>query len=550
MPKMFSLAASLNAIGSNLQVRRLFYEDDGVEGCGLFHKRPEQDFHIFWNILRLIFSLLLAPFTFLTPHQLIQSVGNYLQSNWLLEYATTPDAVLFSAKGGGHGQYDVTGFKPSWVLKATILNGTLHAVEQVPHSEEVEQAGYTALSYPMLSAAVLADEANFVRTPPPPGRDYTPADRRAIAAYFLRLYCATGRSDANPHRTEYIWLDEFCLSDDSVQNNLSRRSGASNLGALRTSSAARRRPWSSRLFTIAEILHAQRVLRLTRQRVGDEIGAYIRPMSGRDFRKAMQLNAAKNHKWHLYAIFQHTVNAGAVPWQVAIHALVVEAIRRDEAGGFLEHKYLGKGLNGLLPRRARLQDLGNGGWADLSWLLELNQGFYNAASLAAVCSVAVRGRRFGNERLEPVATAFPVSASETKMDPVLAIIGGQTLGLRHKGLKRDPWGLLMLIISTSVLGSGSVRTGIALYWLASILYCILELLVGTMYLDRNGWVFLEDEVWGHKLELKLGEQDNISKTAGLSFGSLVLNVTSLVLKKDLGPALSCECRLSSLELRL
>ncbi|KAJ7197757.1 hypothetical protein GGX14DRAFT_322467, partial [Mycena pura] len=139
---------------------------------------------------------------------------------------------------------------------------------------------------------------------------------------------------------------------------------------------------------------------------------------------------------------------------VAIHALVVEAIQRDEAGGFLEHKFLGKALNGLLPRRARLQDLGNSGWADLSWLLELKRGFYNAASLAALCSVADGdsvswlGKQIdptaGNERLEPVVTTFPVSASETETDPALAIIQGpqgQTLGLRANRLKRDASGL-------------------------------------------------------------------------------------------------------------
>ncbi|KAJ7197763.1 hypothetical protein GGX14DRAFT_374710 [Mycena pura] len=407
----------------------------------------------------------------------------------------------------------------------------------------------------MRSAAVLADEAGFVRAPPPPGREYTLEDRRAIAGYFLRLYCATRRSDAERDRTEYIWLDEFCLSDDSLAQDKHALEAQRNveLGRLPDifGSAAQTVVfcheegcdhtrltciWGQRLFTIPEILHAQTVLRLTRRREGDVLNAYILPTSGRDFRKAMQLDAAKNNKWHLYAIFQHTVNAGAVPWQVAIHALVVEAIRRDEAGGFLEHKFLGKALNGLLPRRARLQDLGNSGWADLSWLLELNQGFYNAVSLASVCSIAEGdsaswlGKPIdptaGNERLEPVATAFPISTSETETDPVLAIIGAETLGLRQKRLKRDAWGLYnnkemrnlkilaqaiaasLVIISIGVLIAGVVQAGIALYVLTSVFYCILELLVGTMYLDRNGWVFLEDEVWGDELESKLGEQDN------------------------------------------
>jgi hypothetical protein len=234
-----------------------------------------------------------------------------------------------------------------------------------------------------------------------------------------------------------------------------------------------------------------------------------------------------------YAMFQHTVNAGAVPWQVAIQAMVVEAIRRDEAGNFHDHKFLGKALNGLLPRRARLSDLGNGGWNDLAWLLELNQGFYNAAGLAAVCSisednsVAWLGKPIdpaaGNERLEPVVTAFPVSSNS---NPPLTIIAGETLGFRTIPLKRDAYGLYnneemkglkrlslwlavaLAIISTVILASGNPTTGLILYYVTAILYVTVELLVSTMYLDRAGWVFLEDSLWGDKLEAKLGEQDN------------------------------------------
>ncbi|KAJ6548664.1 hypothetical protein B0H19DRAFT_191535, partial [Mycena capillaripes] len=146
--------------------------------------------------------------------------------------------------------------------------------------------------------------------------------------------------------------------------------------------------WGQRLFTIPEILHAQKVLRLIRSSQGQVITARIPERTGREFKEAIQTNATQGNRWHLNAIFQHSVNAGAVPWQVAIHAMVVEAIRRDEAGNFHDHIFLGKALNGILPRRARLDDLGNGGWNDLAWLLELNQGFYNAASLAAVCSIS------------------------------------------------------------------------------------------------------------------------------------------------------------------
>ncbi|PBK58361.1 hypothetical protein ARMSODRAFT_843402, partial [Armillaria solidipes] len=122
----------------------------------------------------------------------------------------------------------------------------------------------------------------------------------------------------------------------------------------------------------------------------------------------------------------------------AIHALVVEAITRDLAGGFGEHRYLGKALNGLLPRQARLDDLkGEDGWTDLACLLELNQGFFNAASLAAVCSLGEGGwlgppikPDAGNERLEPIVHAFPVGADGMGIMTPLCIIGSKTLELR------------------------------------------------------------------------------------------------------------------------
>ncbi|KAJ6548667.1 hypothetical protein B0H19DRAFT_952560 [Mycena capillaripes] len=405
----------------------------------------------------------------------------------------------------------------------------------------------------MLSAGVLATEANFVPTPAPAGREYTLADRRTISQYFLELYCSATRSKGNPDRTEYIWLDEFCLSDDHVLDeaavDMQRSVELGRLadvfrGALRVVVFCHAQNcdhtgleciWGKRLFTIPEILHAQTVLRLVRSKQGQVMTARISETTGRDFKEAMQRNAALNNKWHLSAIFQHSVNAGAVSWQVAIHALVVEAIRRDEAGNFYDHKFLGKALNGLLPRRARLGDLGNGGWKDLAWLLELNQGFYNAASLAAVCSisednsVAWLGRPIepaaGNERLEPVVTAFPVANTN---DPPLTIIAGETLGFRPKPLKRDAYGLynnaemkglkilswcivaVLIIISTALVGSENIQAGIALYYVTGLLYCILELLVGTMYLERDGWIFLEDKRWGdfEKLKVKLGEQDN------------------------------------------
>jgi hypothetical protein len=52
------------------------------------------------------------------------------------------------------------------------------------------------------------------------------------------------------------------------------------------------------LFTLPEILHAEKVLRLTRSARGDSMTAKFVEMNGHRFREAMQTNAAKENKWH------------------------------------------------------------------------------------------------------------------------------------------------------------------------------------------------------------------------------------------------------------
>ncbi|KAJ7480349.1 hypothetical protein B0H11DRAFT_1661687, partial [Mycena galericulata] len=286
-------------------------------------------------------------------------------------------------------------------------------------------------------------------------------------------------------RTEFVWLDEFCLHDSLLQDEQEiEQQRANEVGRLgdifkkadqvavfchevNCDHTGLTCPWGKRLFTFAEIFHAQRVLRLSKITQGTSLTTDLVPYAGHTFREAMQSNAERGKRWHLSAIYQRSVNAGSVPWPAAIHAMVVEAIRRDEDSGFDEHALLGKALNGLLPRRARLEDLGSSGWNDLAWLLELNQGFYNAASLAAVCSmpddrsVSWLGKPIsptaGNERLEPIVTAFPVSGSSivwnkgetvppvkhqnTQPNPPLTIITEKTIGLRPTPLKRDKYGL-------------------------------------------------------------------------------------------------------------
>ncbi|KAK0470102.1 uncharacterized protein EV420DRAFT_1257440 [Desarmillaria tabescens] len=324
------------------------------------------------------------------------------------------------------------------------------------------------------------------------------------------------RHDAG-NRIEFIWLDEFCLSDITQPEDSPERS--KELGRLadifrnaaqvavfcheencdHTSTTC---IWGTRLFTIGEILHASAVIRLTRQQQQGRslpLRTYAYRETARAFREKMQTQAAYDNRWHLYAIMQHSTNAGSVFWQNAIHALVVEAITRDLAGGFGEHKYLGKALNGLLPRRARLEDLkGEDGWTDLAWLLELNQGFYNAASLAAVCTLGEGGwlgppirPLAGNERLEPIVHAFPVRVTDGMgIITPLCIIGSQTVGLRGS-LERDPFGLYnnkdmrglrwlswCLLILSWVIGLAMISTGWfvfpAVFYISSCVFTIFE----------------------------------------------------------------------------
>ncbi|KAJ7879715.1 hypothetical protein B0H14DRAFT_2566564 [Mycena olivaceomarginata] len=89
----------------------------------------------------------------------------------------------------------------------------------------------------------------------------------------------------------------------------------------------------------------------------------------------------------------YTVNAGAVPWQAAIHALIVEAIRRDEASKFYYHKYLGKALNGLLPQRARLEDLGNSGWNDPRMAPRVESGLFTIPQVSQRYPASPRRKR-------------------------------------------------------------------------------------------------------------------------------------------------------------
>ncbi len=70
----------------------------------------------------------------------------------------------------------------------------------------------------MDSAYILFQEAGLiVKAPPTENRRFTLSDRKCIAERLLIEYCSATRDAGD--RTEYIWLDEFCLSDANQPDN-------------------------------------------------------------------------------------------------------------------------------------------------------------------------------------------------------------------------------------------------------------------------------------------------------------------------------------------
>ncbi|KAK0434356.1 hypothetical protein EV421DRAFT_1670525, partial [Armillaria borealis] len=221
--------------------------------------------------------------------------------------------------------YAPTGSDPRWMLKVQIVDGAIMSQQQVRWSEEVRNQGYTALSYPMESAHVLFQEAGLTVETPTEQRRFSLKDRKRIAEQLLIEYCA---SHDVGNRTGYIWLDEFCLSDADQPDDSSDRS--EELGRLadifrnasqvtvfchmencdHTSTTCL---WGMRLFTIGEIIHAKEVIRLTRQQ--QDGSRSLRTHAYREtaiaFREKMQTNAAHDNHWRLYAIMQHSTNAGS-----------------------------------------------------------------------------------------------------------------------------------------------------------------------------------------------------------------------------------------------
>ncbi|THU98227.1 hypothetical protein K435DRAFT_777602 [Dendrothele bispora CBS 962.96] len=595
---------------------RLFREDPGVKGCGWFAPYREQRFHVLGNVIRVLFHVIFAPLASIPfGDALGNAVYNFVRRDWFGERLDTPHAVLrypppstpLIEKSLDSGSdislpvatsdpdvYESLSYKPRWMLEVTIRNGQYTSHKQINWvADEVGPSyRYTAISYDMESASELFSKAGkHAEDPSPEGKKWSLADRKRISKQLLIEYCSANRDRQVPlDRTEFIWLDEFCVSEEGEGNSYRdadelRTERKEELGRLtdifrgahtvvvfcqetgcdHTTLGCR---WGQRLFTLGEILHANKVQRMTRKTMPGKDAkstSFLYSESAQSFRERMMHHAAQANKWHLHALLRQSNNSGSETWQSAIHALMVEAIRRDKETKYRNHELLAQGLNGLLPRRAHVRHLtGKDGWADLSWLLELNQGFYNMATLAAVCSLNDSPKsgngwlgppvepKAGQERLEPLVTAFPMVAKEETT--CLNIVGAENIGLYPsprrdgKALYRNPALMRMKIISTALLvtswitgiillivalaqvfqlipqnfqanpSSNLAQAGGLLMYLSSIVFVIFRLITGTWHLERNGWVFLSegrmndgqkgDLAWGSRPELVLGQIDD------------------------------------------
>jgi hypothetical protein len=500
------ITVSSRTLSKDLKPRRLIREDDGVIGNAWFCACREDYGHEFANTFRLVIIILTAPLYYFLFYLMptLNLAINFLRLPWLFYKIEAPDAVLYnppSQQSREKGPYHPGQFKPRWILKVAYRGGRLREVRIVNWADEEKDIlaeGYTALSYAYDNAKELfrekypnitpeacipspnqsnADVAEMTRqdpimtawyqSDPNPDRNkkwYETALRQVNAKVFLDCYldARCDHRDKNSIKTavEYVWLDEFCLYDPARPSLEIRFEELARMSDIFGSASAvciwcprphcghvdRECAWGRRLWTLSEIVNADQITTLTRNRPDSSRGPWtLTQMPGRHFRSMMQREAEHEGQWHLHAIMSHANNGGSTTWQHSIHSLIVEAIHRNELSGYT-NELLAKALNGLLPRRAWPKDLlGKDGWADLAWLLELNQGFYNSAALAAVCGLGetkAQGKgwlgppiypKAGNERLQPLVSAFPVPVG-------LFVLNPKVIGPRKK-LKRDHKGM-------------------------------------------------------------------------------------------------------------
>jgi len=77
----------------------------------------------------------------------------------------------------------------------------------------------------------------------------------------------------------------------------------------------------------------------------------------------------------------------------------------------------------------------------------------------------------------------------------------------------QPTGLWLLVRTICTMYWTSV-CATPFTWIGSIFYCALELTVGTMYIARGGWVFLDESKWGKDPRVTLGDQDSNLRNLG------------------------------------
>ncbi|KAF5345098.1 hypothetical protein D9756_011170 [Leucocoprinus leucothites] len=551
--------------------RRIIHEDPGVRGPLWFWSDPSTSgspLHIVANIVRILFAILAAPaWMWLPPSTVTGPLIRRLfrSAFWGREWSQLPESFLMGSSSIGKGDTGKGGeyaakmsdCEPRWLLEVQFRGAEVVTKRQVKYEDvkkRIQDAGYTALGYPIQSAEQVLTESTG-GAPNSKNGKYSLSDRREIAGAILEEYGrARVRTAAKGGKTdgiEYVWLDEFCLSEEDTKNEVqAMKQKETEIGRWADIFRLAKRvvvfchvidcdhtgvecPWSNRLFTLAEIVHATKVVRIKRTygnsdpgERGTGIMSSISSLSGNEFRAEIQARAAEAKMWHLSNIMQHANNSSGATWQSTVHSLVLEALRRKDLDTSASHNLLGKALNGLLPRRAQIGDLtGVDGWADLVLLLELNQGFYNATLLASVCrlaeSDAPNGYRWcqgkpvlpkeGLERFESLSTAIPVNFHDKITNntvPVLSFVNTKTIALDHM-LQRDSGALeqqeelkclkfwarfawITLVFLGFILGAAIGGIGGILYYVASILYVILQLFIGTIYVTKDRWVVIED----------------------------------------------------------
>ncbi|KAH8817904.1 hypothetical protein DL96DRAFT_1623698 [Flagelloscypha sp. PMI_526] len=417
-----------------------------------------------------------------------------------------------------------------------------------------------------------------------PPKKRTIPQRRCLALRYLFEYSrAYVAKYGCPQGPQYVWIDELCISPLDISGFGSMHIGRSpslwsqnqgddmkeerqeELGRLtdifRTAKCVCvfcerfgcdhtdvNCKWGQRAWTLSEIVHASTVLQMTASHFNSGRWSWdLRKIEGRLFKGHMKGHAERNQKWHLHAVLEHATNSGSTSWQHTIQALVIEVIRRSDVSGYGyggRHTYseIGRALNGLLPRRANPKCFSkNNGWADLTMLLELNQGFYNTAALAAVCPVAHHTEHLhrwlakpidpkpGQERIEPLVKAFPIidpsppvrsisdfrgrpqldeASGRQGLNTALCLVDPHVIELKPV-FKRDgstiystPMNPLRICVLATlglvfILGIVVIPTnrnaGVAVCWLTTCIYAFIRLALGTMCVKMDGWVCWEEQ---------------------------------------------------------